>query len=571
MVDTEGEALPARFGKYEVETRVAVGGMAEVYAARTPAPVVRRVAVKCIKPAFAADPGFARMFMDEARVVAGFDHPNVVRVLDFEPGDPDRGEPPYLVMEFIDGYDLRTLIWEASLRRMWVPFDHVAAIVAQAARGLHYAHTFADADGRPLEVIHRDMSPQNVMLTRAGLAKVVDFGIARAAGRATRTQAGIIKGKFAYLSPEQVRGEPLDPRSDVFALGILLYEVLTYRNPFRKDRDDATLVAITDEAPASPATLRPDLPDDLAAVVLRALEKDRDARFPSALALAEALEASVASRRAAVTDLHLADFLRGLEAVEVPQGARPAREPDGRLPQGHLREYARETARTELGLPVFAETGPAAAAPPEGEAPTVLFGGSDAPGEEAPAEERTVFDDGAEAGPARTVFDAPDLPPTAADGAEAAPARTVFDEVPAPAPELPQPGPEAALSDEATLLRPSLSEQAAGLSEESTVLRPPLSEQPTAVPGPRPGAAVPGPADARAQATVFVDDAEPTVPGEEDLRPAPGPRFGLGLQVAIVVAFVLAGVLVGAWLGLRRTPPAQTPVAAPTAAAPRAA
>ncbi|MDF1562427.1 MAG: serine/threonine-protein kinase [Deltaproteobacteria bacterium] len=324
---------PEAFGKYQVEDLIAEGGMAEVFLAATPPPVVRRVAVKRIKPQHSAEQGFLEMFEDEARVAACFDHPNVVRVLDFEPGPP-----PYLVMEHVDGPDLRRLFWEAATKQQWMPVHIAAAIVAEAARGLHYAHTWKDPEGTHLQVIHRDMSPQNIMLTLAGAVKVLDFGIAKAAGRNTKTQAGIIKGKYAYMAPEQVRGETLSPRTDVFALGIILYESVTYKNPFRKDRDELTLIAVGDETPEPPRQLRPDLPEDLEAIILKALAKKPEERFQSALELAEAIDVSIASRRRPVRQEHIADFLRGIDALPLPGEAEvPVREDDREVSEADVR------------------------------------------------------------------------------------------------------------------------------------------------------------------------------------------------------------------------------------------
>ncbi len=355
MVEEAPSEIPDRFGKYAVQSLIAVGGMAEVYLAETPPPVVRRVAIKRIRPAMAVERDFVTMFIDEARVAASFDHPNIVRVLDFEAGEED-GAPPYLVMEYIDGPDLRRILWEASTKKLWIPFDIGASIVAKAARGLDYAHHFKGPDGTPLDVIHRDLSPQNVMLTKSGIVKVVDFGIAKAAGRNTRTQAGVIKGKYAYMAPEQVYGKALDPRTDVFALGILLYEVMTYVNPFRKERDEATLIAVTEEDPVHPRDRRPDLPDDLCEIALKALAKDPADRFQTAGEFADAVEASVAGRRTPVTEAHLADFLEGLEAMSMPDDTpevppEPAR--DSVISEANLAAYAKETSRTIAALPQF--------------------------------------------------------------------------------------------------------------------------------------------------------------------------------------------------------------------------
>ncbi len=353
--------------------------MAEVFLAATPPPVVRRVAVKRIKPLHAAEKGFLEMFEDEARVAACFDHPNVVRVLDFEPGPP-----PYLVMEHLDGPDLRHLFWEAATKQQWMPVHIAAAIVADAARGLHYAHTWKDPEGQHLQVIHRDMSPQNIMLTAAGGVKVLDFGIAKAAGRNTKTQAGIIKGKYAYMAPEQVRGGTLTPRTDVFALGIILYEAITYKNPFRRDRDEMTLIAVSDEAPEVPKSLRADLPDDLAEIILKALEKDPEKRFESAQDFSEALDASVASRRKPVRQEHIADFLSGIEALPLPGEAEaPVSEADHEVSEADVKAASSVFSVAEIQKAV-AEAEAEKAASSAAASITSESTSEDAPPEDAP-------------------------------------------------------------------------------------------------------------------------------------------------------------------------------------------
>ncbi len=364
--DERGAGSPERFGKYEVERLIAAGGMAEVFLAATPPPVVRRVAIKRIRPAFAGQADFVQMFEDEARVAACFDHPNVVRLIDFE-----AGPPPYLIMEYVDGPDLRRLLWEAGIREQWMPVRIAVAIVAEAARGLHYAHTWTDPNGEALEVIHRDMSPQNILVGQSGAVKVVDFGIAKAAGRNTRTQAGVIKGKYAYMAPEQVRGETLTPRTDVFALGIILYESLTYKNPFRRERDEMTLLAVTEENPEPPRALRPEIPEALEAVVLRALAKDPQARWPSAGAMAEALEGVLAAGRGPVRPEQIGDFVRGTLALPVPEGApggAPASEGDREVSEADVRRVSEQISKAEIAE---AAASARAGAEAEGSSPAV--------------------------------------------------------------------------------------------------------------------------------------------------------------------------------------------------------
>ncbi len=223
---------PQAFGPYELTERINIGGMAEVFRANDRAHQ-RLVAIKRILPSIAEDEEFIQMFRDEAAITSQLDHPNIAKIYDV--GKVDLSY--YLALEFVSGKDLRVIFDRAARAKEPIPLDFVVYAIIETAEGLDYAHHRKDAKGKPLGVVHRDVSPQNVLVSFDGDIKIIDFGIAKAAGKLTRTQVGTIKGKFGYMSPEQVRGLPIDQRSDVFSLGICLWELLTLERLFAGDNE----------------------------------------------------------------------------------------------------------------------------------------------------------------------------------------------------------------------------------------------------------------------------------------------------------------------------------------------
>ncbi|MSP63160.1 MAG: serine/threonine protein kinase [Myxococcales bacterium] len=285
-----GPMEPLPFGKYLLVDRVAAGGMAEVYRAllRGPGGFEKTIALKRILPSFCALPEFVRRFMDEARLVAGLTHMNIAQVFDF--GEVDGSY--YLAMEFVEGVDLGRL--EEAARRAGEPLgaDRAAFIVAEAARGLAWAHA-RSARGRPLGIVHRDVSPQNILLSYAGEVKIADFGIAKVTAQidrlAPQTSSGAMMGKLRYMSPEQITGEPLDGRSDLFALGVVLHEALT-GCPLVDGDNPAAVVDQVKRAQFPPPSARaPGVPAELDRIVLKALARDREARYERAADLARDL------------------------------------------------------------------------------------------------------------------------------------------------------------------------------------------------------------------------------------------------------------------------------------------
>ena len=276
-------------GRYELLAPLGRGGMAVVWAARLHGTrgFSKLVALKTMLPALSSDPRFERMFLTEAEIASRIKHPNVGEILDL---GEDNGVL-YFAMELVDGEALSTLMRVCEDAGEEIPYAVAARIIAQSARGLHAAHELQDDEGRRVGVIHRDVSPQNILVGVDGLVKIVDFGVAKAAQRSENvTSSGFIKGKVAYLAPEQVAGPNVDARVDVFALGAVLYELTARRHPFRAGTDLATLLEISSDDPA-PRPSRPDYPDALWAIVSRALSKDPSQRHASMRELAQELEA----------------------------------------------------------------------------------------------------------------------------------------------------------------------------------------------------------------------------------------------------------------------------------------
>ncbi|MGB0680554.1 MAG: serine/threonine protein kinase, partial [Polyangiales bacterium] len=260
-----------QLGPYRIERRLAIGGMAEVFVARREGPhgFHKRVALKRILPHLARDAEFVSMFIDEAKLAAQLEHPNVVQVFDF--GEID-GEL-FLAMEYVEGASVARLLRAADFYDEAVPLDIALYIAEQSARGLAHLHTLQDDAGKPLAVVHRDVSPANLLLTRAGHIKVTDFGIAAIAGRDAHTEAGHVRGKLGYMSPEQVMALPLDDRSDVFALAAILAEMLIGRTLFGTGSDLDVLVRIRDVDLAHLQACKRPIPADVRALLSPKLEE----------------------------------------------------------------------------------------------------------------------------------------------------------------------------------------------------------------------------------------------------------------------------------------------------------
>ena len=295
-------------GKYRLVKLIASGGMAEVYLARQAgaAGFEKLVCLKRILPHLARDKQFVDMFLNEARLAAQLDHPNIVSIFDL--GETNGNY--FIAMEFIDGPSLRAIAKRSNELGELLPIPEVLKCISMGASGLDYAHNLTDADGQPLGLVHRDVSPDNILVHRNGSAKVVDFGIAKAAGSSGATRTGTLKGKVAYMPPEQLRGETLDRRTDVFALGVCLYELLAGKRPWEGSSEVALIGKIMTEDPTPIAELRPDAPQELVAIVEKALAKDRGNRYQSCHDLQADMEALLVQMAQTITPARISDFVK---------------------------------------------------------------------------------------------------------------------------------------------------------------------------------------------------------------------------------------------------------------------
>ncbi len=302
------------FGKYQLDQLIAVGGMAEVFLARQsgPAGFQKQLVVKRILPQFAQDAKFIQMFLDEARLAAQLAHPNLVQI--FELGEEQGAY--YIAMEYIDGETVADIIDRANALGVRLPYHFAARVIAHVCAGLDYAHHFTTSSGEPLNLVHRDISPDNILVSWTGAVKTIDFGIAKAQTNRTKTQSGAVKGKFCYMSPEQVMGKPLDGRSDLFSVGIVLYELVTGVRPFGDDAGLMAVSAIVNEDPLPIRERARDIPEALEAIILKALAKDPDHRYARARDLQGDLETFIQSHARFVNDSEVGELMQALRRGE---------------------------------------------------------------------------------------------------------------------------------------------------------------------------------------------------------------------------------------------------------------
>ncbi|MBP6628497.1 MAG: protein kinase [Kofleriaceae bacterium] len=348
-----------QFGKYTLVKKIGTGGMAEVFLARTTVAqgLNKTLVIKKIHPAYARSRQFVTMFIDEAKIALGLNHPNIIQVFDFGAV----GDTYFLAMEYVEGGDLLRLLQDCAHQRRRIPYGLSAYVAQQVAKGLDYAHRKCDEFGEPLAIVHRDISPQNVLLSWDGSVKIVDFGIARA--RDVHEDEGVIKGKFSYMSPEQARGEPVDRRSDVFAAGIVLFEMVCAR-PLFPGKGKEALELVRSGALPRPRDFAPELPDTLERIILRALAFNRDDRFLTARDLQTDLarfQVEHAQRTGELPDSGtLAQFLAAVVPAERRQQA-------SRLPDGeHSGRVVAQAAPTPSAA-MAAAPAPALATPIPGE------------------------------------------------------------------------------------------------------------------------------------------------------------------------------------------------------------
>ncbi len=311
--------MKPRFGKYRLIAKLATGGMAKVFLAEMTGleGFTKKVVIKRMRTAVARDSGMNAMFFTEAVLAGQLNHPNLVHIYDFSEVSGER----FIVMEYVDGPSLKKLMQLAHKRRLLLPVDCCLKIASQVCEGLAYAHEKRDErTGEPMKLVHRDITPDNLLFARNGTVKIADFGIAKAATQLHHTRPGDVKGKFQYIAPEQLLSEPIDARADVFALGVVLCEMLTGVGPFVRENDAAVMDAIVhDEVPPLSA-LRPDAPAALDAIVRKATAKRPAERFQSALELQEAIDRQLAKISPVYGPAQLRQVIETLDPAPVASG-----------------------------------------------------------------------------------------------------------------------------------------------------------------------------------------------------------------------------------------------------------
>ncbi len=321
-----------QIGKYQLIRKLATGGMAEVFLAKVAGPMdfEKEVVVKRILPHLAGDEDFVEMFFTEAKLAARLNHPNIVQIFDFGQADGTY----YLAMEYIDGLNLRGLLKRVNALEMALSPVLCSRLIATACEGLAFAHELQDPDtGQLLGLIHRDVSLDNILLSRQGAVKIVDFGIAKAANQSHHTLTGVIKGKLSYMAPEQIRSNPLDLRVDVYALGIVFYELLTGRKPFNATTEASMAQAILYEPPVPAVERRPDLPEAVSKILERALAKEREQRYPDCRAFQSELEDFILSTGKKVGVHRIAQFVsKIIDSAPTEPPAPPSSAPQASPP-----------------------------------------------------------------------------------------------------------------------------------------------------------------------------------------------------------------------------------------------
>ena len=306
------DGMPSRFGKYTLIRKLATGGMAELFLAiqKSVAGFEKLLVIKRILPAMNQDRAFIEMLLHEARIAATLSHPNIVQIFDVGQYDGQY----FIAMEHVHGEDLRSIVRQMKKKDVLeFPLEHALAIVLGMCAGLSYAHEKHELDGSALNIVHRDISPQNVVVTFTGDVKIVDFGIAKSDTRiGEQTKSGKLKGKVPYMSPEQARGESIDARSDVFSTGVMLFELTTGKRLFKGTSEYETLRLICEREYPRPSDIRSDYPPDLEPIVMRALAKDANDRYQSAREMQADLEDFVRRHQVAVSHIALNQFMQSL-------------------------------------------------------------------------------------------------------------------------------------------------------------------------------------------------------------------------------------------------------------------
>jgi serine/threonine-protein kinase len=327
-----------RFGKYTLIDRIAVGGMAEIFLARQAGieNFEKTIVIKRIRPHLSKQPNFVKMFLNEAKLAAQLNHPNIVQIYDLG----KIGESYFIAMEYVFGRDMRRIIPKADSLGIPFPMVYALKIASSVCEGLYYAHQKTDTYGTALNIVHRDVTPENIFVSFDGTVKVLDFGIAKAANQIEQTRAGEIKGKLSYMSPEQCMGKQLDNRSDLFSLGTVLYEWLTGFKLFTGDSEVAILKSITEGKIYAPSYFKADIPEGVEAILMKALEKDRERRYQTAWDMQYDIDQFLSQYEFTPSNIHLSNFLKQLFNDELEE--EKARLSSLRVPAGGPEEIIEE-------------------------------------------------------------------------------------------------------------------------------------------------------------------------------------------------------------------------------------
>jgi serine/threonine-protein kinase len=299
-----------QLGKFQLLKKIASGGMAEIHLAkqRGMEGFEKLVVIKTILSHLSSNEEFVQMFLHEARVAARLSHPNIVQIFDLG----KVGSTYFIAMEYIQGENLRAITKAARKNKITIPLAHIVQIISRACEGLHYAHTKKDASGEPLNIVHRDISPQNILVSYEGMVKLVDFGIAKAATQYQETRSGVLKGKYSYMSPEQCQAKPLDGRSDIFSMGIVLWELATGKRLFKQSSELMILKNITEGEIPPPCKINKNVPAELEAIILKALEQHPEHRFQTARNMHISLEEFMRNEGLNSGSIKLGSFMTNL-------------------------------------------------------------------------------------------------------------------------------------------------------------------------------------------------------------------------------------------------------------------
>ena len=552
---------PIPFGRYLLLDRINIGGMAEVWRGKVfgAGGFERLVAIKRILPNIAEDEEFISMFQDEAKISVQLTHANICQIYELNRIGPSL----FIAMEYVPGKDLRSIFERARKKGEPPPVPLVCYVIGKLCEGLDYAHRKKDQNGRDLNVVHRDVSPQNVLISFEGEVKVIDFGIAKAAGKVTKTQAGILKGKFGYMSPEQIRGLPLDRRSDVFSIGVCLYELLTGERLFVGESDFHVLEKVRKAEVLPPSTYNRKIPEPLERIVLRSLAKDPQDRFQYASELADELQRFLITSDSIFSRKDLMQYMKSTFAEEVErERARVAEYSGVKAPEGMA------TEATGGAVPMLSRsTGPVlAAVPTPPSTPAVVRSAAlprltaAAPQAQPREDEGTLMVDGSEVlaalqpivgEDASTDPGGSDPAPASAESADDTPLSPVDETIvrarpgtPTPRPERPAPPPLPPRAPPATsevLVQPALVAPPAAVPADA----PQTGHDPVSPPTEadletrtrEPAAAAP---ELAAPAAVAIEGADP-VPALAEARP-PRRRWVWALAATAAVAVAFCGV-----------------------------